>query len=85
MAEYKGATSWYGEEEVDWLQGVRRFVTEHLKNLDNVLADMVRAGATICGEKSDRCWNQVKIVEFVCGEAGRWPQASEANKVCNRR
>jgi hypothetical protein len=36
----KGPKSRYGEEEVEGLPGVRRFVMEHLQNLDNVLADV---------------------------------------------
>jgi hypothetical protein len=78
-----GPKSPYTEEEVERLPGVRRFVMEHLQNLDNVLADVERAGATISGEKSDWCWNGVKIVGFVCGEAERWPQASMVDKVWN--
>jgi len=79
----KGPKSRYGEEEVEGLAGVRRFAMEHLQNLDNVLADVERAGATVCGEKSDWCWNWVKIVRLVCGEAGRWLQASKVDKVRN--
>jgi len=73
----------YREKEVEELPGVQRFVMEHLQNLNNVLPDVERAGATISGEKSDRCWNGVKIVSFVCGEARRWPQASKVDKVWN--
>jgi hypothetical protein len=65
------------------LPGVQRFDMEHLQNLDYVLADVERAGATMSGEMSDWCWNGVKIVGFVCGEAGRWPQASKVDKVWN--
>jgi hypothetical protein len=79
----KGPKSRYRDEEVEGLPGVRRFVMEHLQNLDNVLADVERAGDTMSGEKSDWCWNMVKIVGFVCGEAGRWPQASKVDKVWN--
>jgi len=79
----KNPKSRYGEEEVEGLPAVRRFVMEHLQNLDNVLADVERAGATISGEKSDWCWNGVNIVGCVCGEAGRWPQASKVDKVWN--
>jgi hypothetical protein len=43
----KGTKSIYGEEEVKGLPGVRRFVMKHLQNLDNILANMERAGATI--------------------------------------
>jgi len=76
-----GPKSRYGGDEVEGLPGVRRCVMEHLPILDNVLADVERAGATISREKSDWCWNRVKIVGFVCAEAGRWPQASMVDKV----
>jgi len=54
---------------------------EHLHNLDNVVADVERAGATMYGEKSDQCWNRAKIVGFSCGEAARWLRVSKVNKV----
>jgi len=76
-----GPESRYGEEQVEGLRGVRRFVMERLQNLNNVPADVERGGATISGEKSDWCWNGVKIVGFVCGEAGRWLQASDVDEV----
>ena len=82
----KGPRSRYNDEEVEppaGLPGVRRFILEHLQNLDKVLADVERAGGTISGEKSDWCWNRVKIVGFVCGDAGRWPQASKVERVAN--
>jgi hypothetical protein len=79
----KGPKSRYREEEVDGLPGVRRFVMEHLQNLNNVLADVERAGATISREKSDWCWNGVQIVGCVGREAGRWPQASKVDEVWN--
>ena len=56
---------------------------EHLQDLNYVLADMERAGAAVSGEKSDGCWNGVKMVGFVCGEAGRWPQVSKVDNVWN--
>jgi len=56
---------------------------EHLRNLDNVLANEERAGASMSGEKADWCWNRVKIVPFICGEAEKWPQASKVDKVWN--
>jgi hypothetical protein len=79
----KGSKTPYGDAEVPGLPGVRRYVLEHLQNLDKVLADIERAGATISGEKSDWCWNGINIVGFICGEAGRWPQASKVDKVQN--
>jgi hypothetical protein len=58
----------YGEEEVKRLPGVRWLVMQHLQNVDNVLADIQRARATIYGEKSDWCWIGIKIDGFVCAE-----------------
>jgi hypothetical protein len=79
----KGPENQYGEEGVEGLPGVLRFVMKHLQNLDNVLADVERAGGTISGEKSNWCRNSVKIVGFVCGDAGRWAQASNVDMVWN--
>ena len=79
----KGRKSRYGEEEVEGPPGVRWFLMEYLQNLDNILADVKRPGATISCGKPDWCWNGVNIVRFVCGEVGRWPQASKLDKVWN--
>ena len=35
--------------------GIRRYVLEHIKNLDKVLADLERAGITIAMGKSQFC------------------------------
>ena len=78
----KGAMSPYGEAEVEMLPGVHRFVMQHLQNHDNILANVERSGATLSGEKSDCCWNGVRIVKCDCGEAGRWQQASKVSEVC---
>jgi len=80
-AGVKCPKSGYGDEEVEGLTGVRRCVIEHHQNLHNMFADVERAGATMSGGKSDWCWNRVKIVGCVCGEPGRWPQASEVDRV----
>jgi len=79
----KDPKSRYEEEEVEGLPAVPTFVMEHLQSLNNILANMERAGATISGEISDWCWQGVQIVEYVWGDAGRWPEGSKGNKVCN--
>ena len=60
--------SQYGDVEVEGMPGVRTFVMEHLQNLDNILADVETAGATISGQKSDWCWNGAKIVGMSVGK-----------------
>jgi len=61
----KGPKSRYGKEEVEILPGLRILVTEHVQVRDNVLADVESAEATIAEEKSDWCWDTVKIVGSV--------------------
>lgn len=82
--EVERSESQYRYEEVEGLPGVPSFLMEYLQNFDNVLADLERAEATISVEKSDMYWNRVKIDQFVCEEAGRWPQASKVDKVWNQ-
>jgi len=79
----KGRKSGYGNKVVEGVPGVRKFAMDHLQNLDNILADVQRAGATIPREKSDWGWNRVTIVEFVSREAGRWPLPSKFDKLWN--
>lgn len=46
---------------------------EDISNLDHVMADFERAGATVAGLKLSWCKPGVKIVGFVCTEEGRIP------------
>ena len=48
--------------------GVRRYVLEHIKNMDRVLCDIERSGATISGKKSEFCKSQLKAVGFLCDD-----------------
>ena len=75
----KGPHSRYQDIEV--IPGVRRFVLEHIQNLDKVLADIERSGATISGEKSQFCMEGIKIVGFVCDARGRSPESAKIAKV----
>jgi len=80
----KGSTTRYGEEVVDGPPEVWRIAMEHLQNLNNVLAAVERAGAIISEEKSDWWGKGVKLVGFICTEAGRWLQASKVDTARNR-
>ena len=62
------------------LPGIRRFVYEHLQNLDITLDRVERAGASI-GEKSQFCVNGMVIVGFVCGSLGRSPTSDGIRKI----
>ena len=77
----KGPRTRYNDEEVPELPGVRRFVLEHIQNLDAVLADLERAGATISAEKSMFCMAGLKIVGYVCDANGRHPDSAKILKI----
>ena len=49
----KGPTTRYADQEL--YPGIRRFVLEHLENLDAVLFNMELAGVSISGPKSTWC------------------------------
>ena len=64
------------------LPGIRRYVYEHLQNLDRTLERIERAGACI-GPKSQFCYNGMVIVGFVCGAEGRGPEEAKVRKINN--
>jgi hypothetical protein len=48
-------------------------VAEHLLNIDAVLADIERAGATVLGYKSDFCYPLMVVVGYRVDANGRYP------------
>ena len=68
-------------ENKEVVPGIRIFVLRHIQNLDKVLADIERSGATISGEKSQFCMSGIKIVGFVCDGAGRHPDSVKVIKI----
>lgn len=77
----KGPTSTYNDEEVPELPGVRRYIAEHLYNLDQVLVNCELAGATISAVKSEWCRKKINMVGYVCGANGRSPQDKKIEKL----
>lgn len=75
----KGPTTTYDEEET--LPGVRRYVLEHLKNLDQVLLACELAGLTIASEKSQWCKRKTIITGYLCGTDGREPDQAKVEKL----
>ena len=49
----KGPKTKYNNEEV--ALGIRRYILEHIQNLDKVLADLEKAEVTIAEAKSQFC------------------------------
>ena len=74
----KGSRSFYNNEES--LPGIRKFVLEHMQNLDKVLERFERAGATV-GPKSQYCLPGLKIVGYVTDSEGRHPETTKVKKI----
>ena len=75
----KGPKSRYNDQEV--APGIRRFVLEHIQNLDRCLCDIERSGCTIAGGKSQFCMSGIKIVGYVCDADGRHPDTAKVIKI----
>ena len=74
----KGPYTTYDNEET--IPGVRRYVFEHIQNLDKTMDRIERAGACI-GAKSQFCHDGMNIVGFICGSNGRTPATSRVIKI----
>ncbi len=61
--------------------GMRRYMVEHIQNLDKVLADLERAGVTIAGAKSQFCRTGINIVRYICDADGHFPDKSKVLKI----
>jgi hypothetical protein len=75
----KGPKTDYNQEEIE--PGIRRFVAEHIHNLDCVLADMERAGSTASGFKTDWCFDSMVIVGYLVDRDGRHPDEKKVRKI----
>jgi hypothetical protein len=69
----------YGGEEA--LPGVRRYVLEHIQQLDRVLADVERAGATVSGTKCSWGMDRLGVVGYEVSAAGRHPDRNKVEKI----
>lgn len=74
-----GLMTRYKQEES--YSGILRFVTEHISNVDHVLADYKRVGAIVAGLKSSWCKPGIKIIRCVCMEEGTLPDVRKVEKL----
>ena len=58
----KGLKSTYYDKEIKL--GICRYVAKHLSNIDYVLADIKRVGATISRYKLDFCYALIIVVGY---------------------
>jgi hypothetical protein len=75
----EGPKTDYDGEETE--PGIRRYILEHIQNIDRTLCEIERAGATVSGAKTQWCQPGVKIVGFVCDKDGRHPESSKVAKI----
>ena len=75
----KGPRSRYNNKEAK--PSIRRFVLEHIQNLNRVLADMEQAGLTINPSKTFQFSTSINIVSYVCDSAGCHPDTAKVIKI----
>jgi hypothetical protein len=75
----EGPKTDYDGEEIE--PGIRRYILEHIQNVDKTLCAIERAGATVSGAKTQWCQAGVRIVGFVCDKDGRHPESHKVAKI----
>ncbi|RAQ98663.1 putative gag-pol poly protein [Stemphylium lycopersici] len=73
-------TDYQGEESIP---GVRRYVLEHIQQLDRVLADIERAGGTVNGKKCYFLMERLEVVGYEVSPDGRHPNQRKVEKILN--
>ncbi|GBG83926.1 hypothetical protein CBR_g37797 [Chara braunii] len=61
--------------------GVRRFVWEHIEDLEKVLSLLEEHNLTASGAKSRHFIREATILRFVCSEKGRRPDVKKTDKI----
>lgn len=69
----------YDNEEIE--PGIRRYVFEHILNINAVLLNCELAGATVSGAKSQWCQRQATVVGYLCTPEGRAPDQKKVIKI----
>ena len=68
-------------ETIDGNSGIRRFVWEHLNNVNRILQRMKAVGGTFNGKKFEACVPSAIIVGHKCTIEGRVPDDSKVQKI----
>ena len=85
VAAKPSSTSTYpdadGKPKISMIPGVRLYILEAKQSLDEVLADIERAGGTILWFKCAFVCEGLKIIVLVCDSKGRHPVAEKVRKI----
>lgn len=84
----KGPASRYQDkdgqyETIPENKGIRRFVWEHLQNVNRVIQRVKHAGGTFSGLKSYICVESAMVVGHRCTMEGRLPDENQVQKIIN--
>ena len=63
--------------------GIRRFVWEHLQNVNRVIQRIKEAGGTFSGHKTQVCVDSAVVVGHKCTYEGRMPDEGRVQKILN--
>ena len=77
----KGPKDRYDNKEIKL--SIRYFVAKHLLNINKVLANIKRAGATILGHKSNFCYLFIVVVRYCIDKHSCYPNKKKINKIIN--
>lgn len=82
----RGPTTYYLKEDGAFEttpenEGIRRFVWEHMVNINRILQRVRHAGGTFNAKKSFFAVPKIKVVGHVCSYEGRTPDESKVQKI----
>jgi len=81
VTRYQDAKGSY--ETIPDNKGIRRFVWEHLQNVNRIIQRIKHAGGTFSGHKSFPCVESAVIVGHKCTFEGRMPDDTRIQKILN--
>ena len=70
-----------GYETIEENEGIRRFVWEHMRNVNRVLQRMKYCGGTFSGFKSVLCVEEITVIGHQCTYEGRRPEEQRVKVV----
>jgi hypothetical protein len=72
-----------GYETIPENSGIRRFVWEHLNNVNRIVQRVKYSGGTFSGYKSTLCAADIMVVGHLCGYEGRKPMPDKVHVILN--
>ena len=72
-----------GYETIPENKGIRRFIWEHLQNMNRILQRIKYSGATFSGKKSYLCCAEFVVVGHRCTYEGRKPEVKRMESILN--